>query len=244
VTGDPTFDVLPALDLTGGRLARLMRGAADSLVTRAGDPVQAARDLVAQGANWVHLVDLDAALSGEAGNLDLLARIATLPVRVEAGGGLSPAGVRGALERGATRAVLGASSLAEPDEVASAVGEFGPALAVGLDVRDERVAPRGRPPTGVHVADALALLAEVRPAFVVYTNVERDGMLGGPDLQGLRRVAEETGVPVLASGGIASLADLEAVARLAPSVRGAIVGRAIQDGRFTLREALAAVGGA
>jgi len=241
---EPTFDVLPALDLADGRLARLLGGGADTLATRAGDPEAVARDLVEEGARWIHVVDLDAALSGRAANLGVLARIASLPVRVQAGGGLSPAGVRAALDRGATRAVLGASSFADPQEVATAAAEFGPALAVGLDVRDGRVAPRGRPPTGVAVAEALALVARVRPAFVVYTNAERDGMLAGPDLEGLRRVAGETGVPVLASGGIASLADLEAVARLAPSVRGAIVGRAIQEGAFTLREALAAVGGA
>ncbi len=241
------FDVLPAIDIVGGAVASMRGGGPGGVRRFDRDPLDVARVYAEAGAAWIHVVDLDAARRGEPAEPDLVGAIAALGVRVEVGGSLSPGGVRRALAAGAARAILGAGALSDPAALRSAVAEHGERLAVGLDVEGGIpggvVRPRlgGEAAGGLAAADALALLAEVCPALVVYTDVRRDGALSGPDLEGLRGVAARVGVPVLASGGIRSIEDLRAVATLSPSVVGAIVGRALHEGAFTLREAIDAV---
>jgi phosphoribosylformimino-5-aminoimidazole carboxamide ribonucleotide (ProFAR) isomerase len=234
------FELLPAIDLHGGRLARMTRGDRSTIEALERDPLDVLRAWSEAGARWVHVVDLDAALDGAPANLHLLGAAARLGLRVEAGGGLSEEGVAAALGNGATRAVLGAAALLDPGTVERAVAANGERLAVGLDVRGDAVAPRGTDAVGPPVEEALRRLAAARPALIVFTDADRDGVMAGPDLRALVWVAESTGVPVLASGGVRSAADVRSLAALHPSVAGVIVGRALADGALTIDEALAA----
>jgi phosphoribosylformimino-5-aminoimidazole carboxamide ribotide isomerase len=239
VSPSQRFDVIPAIDVMDGRLARMRAGDPSSVRTDEGDPLSLAERFVEEGAEWIHLVDLNSALEGTPQNLGLLERVARLPVRVQAGGGLSPEGVAAALDRGADRAVLGAGTLSDLEIVRRTVDRFGRRVGVGLDVRGGVVAPRGSTVGGPPVERVLSGLASLRPAFVVYTEVERDGMAAGPPLEALAAVAEAVGVPVLASGGIRSVEDILALGRTT-GVEGAILGRALHEGAFTLAKALAA----
>ncbi len=232
------FDVIPAIDVKGGAVASMSRGDPSTLVAHPGDPVALARALVGEGARWIHVVDLDAALTGRPDNLDLVAAIAGLPVRVQVGGGLDPDGVRAALTHRAARAILGTRALADLPAAEAAIREAPSRVGVGLDVKDHRLAPRGGGDGALAPPAAMAWIRHTRPGFVVYTAVDRDGTMQGPDLEGLARVAEATTVPVVASGGIRSLDDLAIVAAIGPAVVGAIVGRALREGAFTLGEAL------
>jgi phosphoribosylformimino-5-aminoimidazole carboxamide ribotide isomerase len=233
------FDVIPALDLARGRLARLTRGDPDSLTLRSDDPLALAERYATAGARIIHVVDLDAALTGVAGNLDVLERICDLPVLVEAGGGLTADGVEEALARGADRAVLGAASLADPAALEAAIERYGPRIGVAVDVQGGRIRPRGGDDAGPSLDEALAKLARIRPAFLVYTDVDRDGSMAGPDLTGLVHAIERTDLPVVASGGVRSIGDLRALAELMPPLAGAIVGRALHEGRLRLEDGLA-----
>lgn len=235
-----TFEVIPAIDLQGGRVARMARGDRSSIQHLSLDPLELVGGWRDAGARWVHLVDLDAALEGVWGSTGTLEAVAALGVRVEAGGGLTEEGVTQALDRGAARAVLGAAAFLQPDVVERVVSRHGDRVAVGLDVRSGRVAPRGTGAVGPPVEEALGRAAAVRPALLVYTDADRDGGLAGPDLDALSSAATSAGVPVLASGGVRSAADVAALAGLHPAVAGVIVGRAIQDGLLTIAEALAA----
>jgi phosphoribosylformimino-5-aminoimidazole carboxamide ribonucleotide (ProFAR) isomerase len=235
------FELIPALDLSGGRLARMKGGDPATLRAVGGDPLDLARRFVDAGARWIHVVDLDAALTGRPANLDLLEGIAALPVRVEAGGGLSPEGVSDTLARGADRAILGASALEDRGVIEGAMARHGDRVGVALDVRDGRVAPRGTSLVGPALDDALRTLERVRPSFVVYSNADLDGTMQGPDLEGVRRVAARLDAPLFASGGIRSLDDVRAVADLLPRPAGLIVGRALHTGALDLAEALALV---
>lgn len=233
------FEIFPALDVLRGRLAAFRGGQAETLGDM--DPLEMARRYARAGASWIHFVDLQAAVEGRPGALDLLEAVASLPVKVQAGGGLSGEGVRAALERGATRAILGSAALGRPEEVREVVEALGPRVGIGLDVRGDVVAPRGTGTTGPPLEDALALLTAARPSFVVYTDVERDGAMAGPDPWALGRLADTLGVPVIASGGIRSLEDLRSLAAV-PGVAGAIVGQALRAGTLSLEEALAELG--
>lgn len=236
------FEILPALDLSGGSIASMRGGDPSTLQRMGADPLEAAQGLVAQGARWLHVVDLDAAVGGAPQNLAILRAICELPVRVQAGGGLSPDGVEAALAAGAERAVLGSAALGEPEVVRRCVAAFGVRLAVGLDVRGGfpwgTVAPRGRSEDGPAVEEVLRWLPGVRPGVVVFTSVESDGALSGPDLSSVAALARLGVAPVIASGGVRSRADLDALRRLDPAPAGAIVGRALHDGAFSLAEAL------
>jgi len=242
VTGPLTL--LPAVDVAGGQAVRLVQGAAGT-ETRYGDPMAAALAWQAAGAEWVHLVDLDAAF-GRGSNAALLGQVARrLDVAVELSGGIrDDASLAAALATGCARVVIGTAALERPDWVRRIVAEHGERIAVGLDVRGTRLAARGWTADGGELGEALARLdADGCPRYVV-TDVTRDGTLTGPNLDLLRRVCAATGRPVIASGGVASLANLREIAALRPlGVEGAIVGKALYAGAFTLREALAAVGG-
>jgi phosphoribosylformimino-5-aminoimidazole carboxamide ribonucleotide (ProFAR) isomerase len=239
----PEFDVIPAIDLRGGRLARMPRGDPAALHEVPGDPHEVARGLVEAGARWLHVVDLDAALGGQPRNLVVLAAISRLPVSVQAGGSLSPEAAEAVLEAGAARVVLGAAILADREALRAAIGRFGDRAGVAVDVRDGRIAPRGGIGGGPTLAEALDAVAEAGPAFVTFTDVDRDGSRTGPDLRQLAVVAEGVPCPVYLSGGVATLDDLRVLAAARPPPAGVIVGRALQDGAFTLAEAHAAVAG-
>jgi phosphoribosyl isomerase A len=236
------LQLLPAVDVSGGQAVRLVQGAAGT-ETDYGDPAGAAMAWQRAGAEWVHLVDLDAAF-GRGSNGPLLAElIGRLDVQVELSGGIrDDAALTAALATGCTRVVIGTAALEQPDWVAAAIAEHGDRIAVGLDVRGTRLAARGWTSDGGELDDALDRLETAGCARYVVTDIDKDGMLRGPNLDLLRRVCARTGRPVVASGGVASLADLRAIAGLVPlGVEGAIVGKALYAGAFTLADALAVV---
>jgi phosphoribosylformimino-5-aminoimidazole carboxamide ribonucleotide (ProFAR) isomerase len=234
------FEVIPAIDLLGGQMARMRGGDRSTIETLDRDPVELLREWAAAGAHWVHVVDLDTVVGRAPANRDLLGAAAELGLLVEAGGGLSEEGVAAALEHGAARAVLGATALLQPGAVERAVAAHGDRVAVGLDVRGGVVAPRGTGVQGPQLDVAARRLADARPAMVVFTDADRDGSLAGPDLSALAVVAEAIGVPVLASGGVRSAADVRALALARPALAGVIVGRALHDAVLSIEEALAA----
>ena len=217
----PEFEIIPAIDVLGGRLARMPGGDPSSIEELSGDPLEVARGLAESGARWLHVVDLDAAVNGTPANLDLLARIAELPTQVQAGGSLSPEGVGAVLAQGADRAVLGAATLSEPAELAAAVTRYPGRVGVAIDVRDGVVAPRGKAGVGPDLDEALRVVSLARPAFVTYTDVSGDGLDRGPDVESLARITRKLRVPVFASGGVRSIEDLEALGSGgAPARRG------------------------
>lgn len=234
--------LLPAVDVAAGAAVRLVQGAAGS-ETSYGDPLDAALAWQRDGAEWIHLVDLDAAF-GRGSNRELLAGVvARLDAAVELSGGIrDDATLQAALATGAARVNLGTAALEAPDWVRSAIATHGDKIAVGLDVRGTTLAARGWTQDGGDLWQTLARLDADGCARYVVTDVHRDGTLTGPNLQLLRDVCARTDRPVVASGGVSSLADLQAIATLTQDgVEGVIVGKALYAGAFTLREALAAV---
>ena len=237
--------LLPAVDVAGGQAVRLVQGAAGS-ETSYGDPVDAALAWQAAGADWVHLVDLDAAF-GRGSNAELLAAVVgKLDVKVEMSGGIrDDASLERALATGCARVNIGTAAMENPDWVRAVIASHGDKIAVGLDVRGRTLAARGWTKEGGDLYEALARLDAEGCARYVITDVLKDGMLKGPNLDLYRDVCARTKAPVVASGGVSSLDDLRALAGLTPDgVEGAIVGKALYAGAFTLREALAAVSAA
>jgi len=210
--------------------------------TAYGDPVAAAKRWQQAGAEWIHMVDLDAAF-GRGSNAALLATmIAEVGISVELSGGIrDDAALAAALSTGAQRVVVGTAALERPDWVRQVIARHGDRIAVGLDARGDRLAARGWTTDGGDLMTTLARLDADGCARYVVTDVAKDGMLRGPNLDLLRRVCAATSRPVIASGGVSSLADLRAIAGLQPAgVAGAIIGTALYEGKFTLPEALAA----
>jgi phosphoribosyl isomerase A len=237
-----SLTLLPAVDVAGGQAVRLVQGAAGT-ETSYGDPLQAALAWQSAGAEWIHMVDLDAAF-GRGSNAALLADVVgRLDVAVELSGGIrDDDSLAGALATGCARVNIGTAALERPDWVRAVIAAHGEKVAVGLDVRGTRLAARGWTAEGGDLNDALARLDSDGCARFVVTDVTRDGTLTGPNLDLLRQVCARTARPVIASGGVASLADLRAIAELAPlGVEGAIVGKALYAGSFTLEQALEAV---
>jgi phosphoribosyl isomerase A len=240
-----TLELLPAVDVAAGQAVRLVQGEAGS-ETGYGDPLEAAQQWQRDGAEWIHLVDLDAAF-GRGSNRDLLARVVgALDVQVELSGGIrDDASLDAALATGCRRVNLGTAALEAPAWCAKAIAEHGDRIAVGLDVRGTTLAARGWTEEGGDLWEVLERLDREGCARYVVTDVRRDGTLTGPNLELLRQVCARTDRPVVASGGVSSLDDLRALAALAErGVEGAIVGKALYAGAFTLPEALAAVAGA
>jgi 1-(5-phosphoribosyl)-5-[(5-phosphoribosylamino)methylideneamino] imidazole-4-carboxamide isomerase/N-(5'phosphoribosyl)anthranilate isomerase len=234
--------LLPAVDVADRQAVRLVQGEAGS-ETSYGDPLAAALAWQEAGAQWVHLVDLDAAF-GRGSNRELLAEVVgKLDVKVEMSGGIrDDASLRAALATGCARVNIGTAALENPEWVARAIAEFGDQIAVGLDVRGTTLSARGWTQDGGELFDVLARLDADGCARYVVTDVRRDGTLTGPNLQLLRDVCAATSKPVIASGGVSSLDDLRALASLTPiGVEGAIVGKALYAGAFTLQTALEAV---
>jgi phosphoribosyl isomerase A len=234
--------LLPAVDVTQGRAVQLVQGVAGSGRSY-GDPVQAALSWQRAGASWIHLVDLDAAF-GRGSNAGLLAGIVrALDISVELSGGIrDDDSLTGALRTGCARVNIGTAALENPQWVRSVIGRYGDRVAVGLDVRGTRLAARGWTTDGGELRDTVDRLNAEGCARYVVTDVLKDGTLRGPNLSLLREVCRATTAPVVASGGVSSLADLRAIAALVPlGVEGAIIGTALYQGAFTLEQALAEV---
>jgi 1-(5-phosphoribosyl)-5-[(5-phosphoribosylamino)methylideneamino] imidazole-4-carboxamide isomerase/N-(5'phosphoribosyl)anthranilate isomerase len=239
---ESSFVLLPAVDVAVGRAVRLVQGEAGT-ETSYGEPLDAALAWQDGGAAWVHLVDLDAAF-GRGTNRELIADVVgRLDIAVELSGGIrDDDSLEAALATGCARVNIGTAALEQPDWVRAAIARHGDRIAVGLDVRGTTLSARGWTEDGGELFDVLARLDADGCARYVVTDVRRDGTLTGPNLDLLRDVCAATDRPVVASGGVSSLDDLRALATLASvGVEGAIVGKALYAGAFTLPEALATV---
>jgi 1-(5-phosphoribosyl)-5-[(5-phosphoribosylamino)methylideneamino] imidazole-4-carboxamide isomerase/N-(5'phosphoribosyl)anthranilate isomerase len=239
------LQLLPAVDVSGGRAVQLVQGVAGSERVFGG-AVESALRWQRVGARWVHLVDLDAAF-GRGSNRDLITSVvAALDIDVELSGGIrDDETLAAALATGCTRVNIGTAALERPDWCASVIAEHGERVAIGLDVRGTTLAARGWTRDGGDLYEVLARLDAAGCTRYVVTDVLRDGMLEGPNVELLRDVCARTDAAVVASGGVSSLDDLMAIAALTPvGVEGAIIGTALYLGEFTLEAALAAVAGA
>ena len=233
------LELLPAVDVKDGRAVRLVQGEL-SAETAYGNPLEVALEFQAAGAEWLHLVDLDAAF-GRGENSALLAEVVgTLDIKVELSGGIrDDESLRRALATGCRRINLGTAALENPEWTAKAIGEFGDRIAVGLDVRGHVLAARGWTQEGGDLFETIERLERDGCARYVVTDVTKDGTLQGPNFELLKEVCAVTRQPVIASGGISSLADIAALSALnSVGVEGAIVGKALYAGAFTLQEAL------
>jgi phosphoribosylanthranilate isomerase len=232
--------LLPAVDITGGQAVQLVQGVAGSERVY-GDPTAAALNWQREGAAWLHLVDLDAAF-GRGSNRELIAQVvAAVDMQVELSGGIrDDDSLEAALATGCRRVNIGTAALEAPEWVRTAIARHGDRIAVGLDVRGTRLAARGWVREGGDLWEVLARLDAEGCARYVVTDVAKDGMLAGPNLQLLRDVCATTDRPVVASGGITSIDDLRELAGI-PGVEGAIVGTALYEKKFALRDALTAV---
>lgn len=231
----------PAVDIRDGRAVRLTQGRADAETVYDADPVAAAQRFAEAGSLWLHVVDLDAAFTGEPRNRHLIERIVEATgCRVQASGGVRTLDdVRASLDYGAERVVLGTMALTDPRFVARVLDAVGPRIAVGLDARGTVLQARGWTEEAGDLFDALAAFTAMGVPRFVYTDVARDGMLEGPNLDMLRRVADATSAPVTASGGVGTIDDLRALATCHERVDAAIVGKALYSGAFTIEDALA-----
>ncbi len=247
-TDRPDFQLLPAIDLRGGQVVRLSAGDFNRQTVYGADPVEVARRFVAAGARWVHIVDLDGAKNGVRRQGEVIARIVEAvgeQAACEVAGGLrDEASVEAVLASGAARAVAGTAALADPSFAARLVARFGvERVAIALDVRDGLAVGQGWVPgaAGVPVEEALAALADAGARTFIVTAIERDGLLTGPNLELLARMVALGRGHVIASAGVSSIADIQAVRRIGCS--GAVVGRAIYEGRLDLAEAVRSVAG-
>ena len=240
MTDQPRLELLPAVDIAGGRAVQLVQGVAGS-GGEFGDPWEAALRWQEQGAEWIHLVDLDAAF-GRGSNLGIIKKVIRQAkgVNVEVSGGIrDDESLETALESGAKRINLGTAALENPEWAANVIAQYGDAIAVGLDVRGTTLAARGWTQDGGDIWQVMDRLEEAGCARYVVTDVTKDGTLKGPNVELLRQVMERTSRPVIASGGISSLDDIAELRALVPlGLEGAIVGRALYAGAFTLAEAL------
>lgn len=237
----PKLQLLPAIDMVDGQAVRLTQGEAGTEKSY-GTPVDAALDWIEQGAEWIHLVDLDAAF-GRGSNALVARKIikrAGKKVKIELSGGIrDDASLEGALEMGAHRVNLGTAALENPEWTNAVIARYGERIAVGLDVRGETLAARGWTEEGGNLWQVLERLEQAGCPRYVVTDVTKDGTLRGPNVELLKQVCQKTERPVVASGGVSSLDDLAALRELVPNgVEGAIVGKALYDGAFTLPAAL------
>jgi len=233
----------PAIDIRGGRCVRLIEGDFDRETMYHSDPSLAARRWVEAGAEWLHVVDLDGAVAGRPINSQAIAQIrAMVDVPIQLGGGLRLlTNLEDAFSAGIDRVILGTVALRDPELVTNAAARWGDRIAVALDARDGRLAIDGwLGQTDTRAVEVAKRLARSRVRHFIYTDIGRDGTLTGPNLQGLSELIEQIDADVTASGGIASLEDIKAVATVGAS--GAIVGRALYDGRVDLAEAVALCG--
>lgn len=234
------LELLPAVDVASGKAVRLTQGEAGS-EEDFGHPLDAAQDWINAGAEWIHLVDLDAAF-GRGENRAVIAEVvaAAGSTKIELSGGIrDDASLEAALSLGATRVNLGTAALENPDWTARVIERFGEQIAVGLDVRGTVLAARGWTQEGGDLFEVLQRLEDVGCSRYVVTDVTKDGTLRGPNLELLKQVMQRTNKPVVASGGISSLEDIQNLVDLVPlGLEGAILGKSLYAGRFTLEEAL------
>ncbi|MGB9886195.1 MAG: 1-(5-phosphoribosyl)-5-[(5-phosphoribosylamino)methylideneamino]imidazole-4-carboxamide isomerase [Moorellales bacterium] len=239
--------VIPAIDLRSGRCVRLFQGRADRETVYSDDPVAVARRWEAEGATWLHVVDLDGAFTGRPQNWEVVRQIvAAVSIPVELGGGIRTwEEVEGAIALGVKRVILGTAAVTQPELVRRACAVFGEAVAVSLDAKEGRVAVAGWETTaGASVLDLAISLREWGLARIIYTDVRRDGTLTGPNLEATRAVARASGLKVIAAGGVSSLEDIRALKELEPlGVEGVIVGQALYTGALDLKAALALAAG-
>jgi phosphoribosylformimino-5-aminoimidazole carboxamide ribotide isomerase len=238
------MQIIPAIDLKGGRVVRLVQGDPAQETRYGDDPVAVALGWADRGAERLHVVDLDGAIGGTPAHAAVIGQIVrAVPVPVQVGGGLrSLEAVRQVLDHGVAVAVVGTAAIRDSGFLAAVCAAFPGRVALGLDARHGRLAVAGwAEGTSLAPAEVVACSAHLPLAALIYTDIARDGMLAGPDLAGLRAVAEAGRRPVIASGGIASVDDIAAVRRLEPvGVVGAILGKALYEGRLTLEAAIAA----
>ncbi|MFC7244882.1 bifunctional 1-(5-phosphoribosyl)-5-((5-phosphoribosylamino)methylideneamino)imidazole-4-carboxamide isomerase/phosphoribosylanthranilate isomerase PriA [Catellatospora aurea] len=237
------LDLLPAVDVVNGQAVRLEQGAAGS-ETSYGAPLAAALDFQAAGAQWIHVVDLDAAF-GRGSNAELLAElVGRVDIKVELSGGIrDDESLAAALATGAARVNIGTAALEDPQWCDRVVGEYGDRVAIGLDVRGRVLSSRGWTRDAGDLYEVLERLDKAGCARYVVTDILKDGMLQGPNLQLYRDICAATSAPVIASGGVSTLDDLRALATLEPiGVEGVITGKAVYSGAFTIPEALTALG--
>ncbi|HEY4534523.1 MAG TPA: bifunctional 1-(5-phosphoribosyl)-5-((5-phosphoribosylamino)methylideneamino)imidazole-4-carboxamide isomerase/phosphoribosylanthranilate isomerase PriA [Enteractinococcus sp.] len=238
------LQLLPAVDIQDGQAVRLVQGEYGT-ATNYGDPFEAAMGWQEAGAEWLHLVDLDAAF-GHGNNRDIVRRItAELGIKIELSGGLrDDASLEEALEMGATRVNLGTAALENPEWTAKVIERFGEKIAVGLDVRGEKLATRGWVEEGGNLWEVLEQLETAGCARYVVTDITKDGTLTGPNTDLLVQIAQKTGKPVIASGGISVLDDIAHLATMVDQgIEGAIIGKALYAGQFTLQQALQVASG-
>ena len=238
------LELLPAVDVKDGRAVRLVQGALDQ-ESIYGAPLEVALEFQAAGAEWLHLVDLDAAF-GRGSNATLLAEVvAALDIKVELSGGIrDDESLKRALATGCTRVNLGTAALEDPEWTARVIKQYGDRIAVGLDVRGTTLAARGWTKEGGELFETIKRLDRDGCSRYIVTDVAKDGTLTGPNLDLLKSVCAATNAPVVASGGVSSLADIAAISELVEiGVEGSIVGKALYAGAFTLPEALAVANG-
>ncbi len=231
----------PAIDLKGGACVRLLRGDMNQATVFNDDPAAQARSFAAAGCRWLHVVDLDGAFAGGAVNAAAVHDIvAATELSVQLGGGIRDlAAIEGWLATGVTRVILGTAAVKDPDLVRQACRQFPHRVAVGIDARDGLVAVEGWAETSALRADELAdRFVDAGVAAIIYTDIDRDGTLGGANVEATAALARHTPIPVIASGGIGSLDDLRRL-RETGGIAGAISGRALYDGRIDLAAALA-----
>jgi phosphoribosylanthranilate isomerase len=235
-----TFEILVALDVSRGALARATSSGVERVDAFGGDPIAAARSAIAAGVRWIHVVDLDRAMTGMGRNLETVRAVAGLGCRVQASGGIVSSDViEDVLVAGAERAVLGSAALEDLERSSELIAAFGERLAIGVEARGDRIRARGPRETDLPLGETVDALAAADAARFVVTAVPRVGSLSGPNIDQVRRVAA-TGRPVIAAGGIGSLGDLGLVREA--GAEGAIVGRAALEGALDVRAAVAAFG--
>jgi 1-(5-phosphoribosyl)-5-[(5-phosphoribosylamino)methylideneamino] imidazole-4-carboxamide isomerase/N-(5'phosphoribosyl)anthranilate isomerase len=238
------LELLPAVDVKDGRAVRLVQGALDQESVY-GAPLEVALEFQAAGAEWLHLVDLDAAF-GRGSNATLLAEVvAALDIKVELSGGIrDDESLKRALATGCTRVNLGTAALEDPEWTAKVIKQYGDRIAVGLDVRGTTLAARGWTKEGGELFETIERLDRDGCSRYIVTDVAKDGTLTGPNLELLKSVCAATKAPVVASGGVSSLSDIASIAQLVDiGVEGSIVGKALYAGAFTLPEALLVANG-
>jgi phosphoribosylformimino-5-aminoimidazole carboxamide ribotide isomerase len=235
--------IFPAVDIKGGQCVRLKKGRSDQETVFAADPVEAALHWQKQGADWLHLVDLDGAFAGRPVNLPLITRLcAALSIPVQMGGGIRDLECAKAYCRaGVTRLIIGTLALEDPESYARLCAALPGKIGVSLDTRGDMLKTKGWvADSGLRVADVLPRLHEQGTAFIIHTDIERDGMQSGVNLPALTELAKKSPMPVIAAGGVATLADIQALYPLSleSNLQGAVTGRAIYEGSLNLKEAL------
>lgn len=235
--------IFPAVDIKGGKCVRLHKGRADRETVFMDDPVEAALHWQTQGAKWLHIIDLDGAFSGEPVNLELIKRLcASVDIPIQMGGGIRTASTAELyLKAGVTRLIIGTMAIDEPEKYAELATAFPGQIGVSLDTEDGEVRTKGWVAgTGLKLSDVLPRLAEQKTAFVIHTDISRDGTQSGVNLETLSALARTSPLPIIAAGGVATLKDIQNLYPLSTTgnLEGAITGQAIYDGTLSLPEAM------